>query len=102
MEIYEIRYGEHAFAFEPTTRDALEGRLRLEERRDLLSRLLEQEDETWYLDDDGQRLPVQELFKLSPWTGHALEGRIKLLCRFIDLRNGRVKFDLPDSYVEVR
>lgn len=49
----------------------------------------------WYLDDDGERLPADRLFALSPWSCPGPVGPVKLLCRFLDLRDGSVRFNTP-------
>jgi hypothetical protein len=97
----QIFYFQHAFRFEPTPGNALEGRLILDdEQRDLLHRLEAAEPEDWFLDDEGNRLPSEELFERTPWSCQGPSGPIKLLCRFIDYNDGRARFDVPETYVE--
>lgn len=95
----EVHYREHAFAFEPSSGEAFAGRLVLDDaRRELLVALTAAEDECWYLDDGGERLPAEELFARSPWSCPGPDGAVKLLCRFLDLRDGSVRFNTPDLY----
>jgi hypothetical protein len=95
----EVYYREHAFDFEPLARDSFSGRLALEGgKRELLAQLLADEDHCWYLDDDGERLRAEQLLARSPWSCSSPSGTIKLLCRFLDLRDGSARFDTPESY----
>ncbi len=94
-----VQYKSHQFSFDASPQDSFHGRLLLtEEQRVLLSSLLAAEDEDWDLDDDGERRPAEELFELSPWSARTPDGPRKLLCRFIDLRNGTVLFSTLESY----
>jgi hypothetical protein len=95
----EVYYQEHAFGFEPSPGEAFAGRLILDDaQREQLAALTAAEDECWYLDDDGERLPADVLFARSPWSCHGPDGPVKLLCRFLDLRDGSVRFSTPDLY----
>jgi hypothetical protein len=95
----EVHYQEHAFGFKPSPGEAFAGRLVLDDRRrELLAALTAAEDECWYLDDDGERLPEDELFARSPWSCPGPGGPVKLLCRFLDLRDGSVRFSTPALY----
>jgi hypothetical protein len=97
MEIY---YHQHVFTFEPDADESFAGRLILDNVQSvLLASLLDAEYECWYLDADGQRLPDEELFGRSPWSCNGPDGPIKLLCRLIDLRDGSVRFNTPESYL---
>ncbi len=96
----EIHYQEHGFDFDPLPGQALSGRLVLDEaRRELLARLVAAEDDDWYLDEEGERRPPEELFSLSPWSCPGPAGTIKLLCRFLDLRDGSARFNTPELYL---
>jgi len=64
----------------------------------LLTSLLASELEDWYLDANGERLPSEQLFALSPWSAATRDGIIKLVCRFIDLKTGEVIFSVPETY----
>jgi hypothetical protein len=95
----EVHYHEHVFEFEPSPGEAFVGRLVLDDRRrDLLAALRAAEDECWYLDDEGERLPPDRLFALSPWSCPGPAGPVKLLCRFLDLRDGSARFNTPELY----
>ena len=95
----EIQYEDHVFGFEPRTCEPFAGQLVLDgDRRELLARLVASEDECWYLDNDGERLPSERLFALSPWSCPGPDGPVKLLCRYLDLENGSVRFNPPESY----
>jgi hypothetical protein len=65
----------------------------------VLRHLIDSEDDDWYLDADGQRLPADELFLRSPWSTNGPQGKVSLLCRFIDLGDGTVLFNTPDRYL---
>jgi hypothetical protein len=96
----EVFYREHVFTFEPSTESPLKGRLRLDDQsRALLARLIESEEDDWYLDRDGERLPAEKLFLHTPWSLASPKGRVGLLCRFIDYRDGSVLFDALDTYL---
>lgn len=96
MEVY---YREHVFIFEPSPESTLEGHLRLDDQsRPLLAKLLESEDDDWGLDGDGERLPAEMLFQRTPWSLASPHGRVGLLCRLIELRDGSVLFNTPDTY----
>lgn len=95
----EVHYGKHVVGFEPSPGELFAGRLVLDEvQRELLAGLIAAEDECWYLDDDGERLPAERLFALSPWSCPGPDCPVKLLCRFLDLRNGSVQFTTPELY----
>lgn len=97
MEIY---YRDHAFIFEPSTQSPWIGRLRLDDQsRTLLAGLIESDDDDWCLDDDGERLPAERLFLSTPWSVTSPHGRMGLICRFIDLRDGSALFNIPDTYL---
>ena len=95
----EIHYQEHAFGFEPTPGEEFTGRLVLDDgQRALLVALSAAEDECWYLDDDGERRPAENLFARSPWSCSGPAGPVKLLCRWLDLRDGSAHFNTPELY----
>ncbi len=95
----EVHYQGHAFEFQPSPGEELVGRLVLDDnQRELLSALITAQDECWYLDADGERLPAEQLFALSPWSCPGPAGPVKLLCRFLDLRDGNVRFNTPELY----
>jgi hypothetical protein len=95
----QVHYQEHAFEFEPSPGEGFAGRLILGDgRRELLAALTAAEDECWYLDADGERLPADDLFARSPWSCPGPAGPVKLLCRWLDLRDGSVRFSTPDLY----
>lgn len=101
MEVREVFYRQHAFPFERFPGDRFEGRLLLDDSsRELLAGLVGAEEDDWCLNDRGERLPGERLFALSPWICSSPAGPVKLLCRFLDLRDGRVLFSTPDSYLE--
>ena len=96
MEVY---YREHAFGFEPTPGAEFAGRLVLDDgQRALLAALTAAEDECWYLGDDGERLPADELFARSPWSCPGPACPVKLLCRWLDPRDGSARFNTPELY----
>jgi hypothetical protein len=96
----QVYYQEHAFEFEPLPGSAFAGRLVLDDgRRELLAALTAAEDECWYLGDDGERLPEDELFARSPWSCPGAAGPVKLLCRWLDLRDGTARFNTPELYL---
>jgi hypothetical protein len=96
MDVY---YQNHPFRFEQSFGDPMTGHLLLDPaQRDLLAGLLGAENETWYLDKDGERLPADQLFARSPWSAPTKTGRLKLLCRFINIYDGSVMFNTPEDY----
>lgn len=95
----EVHYRQHVFGFEPLPGGAFAGRLVLDDAgRGLLAGLVAAEDEGWCLGADGERLPAERLFALSPWSWPGPAGPVKLLCRFLDLRDGSARFDTPEAY----
>lgn len=95
----QVHYQGHVFEFEPSPGEAFAGRLALDDsRRELLAALTAAEDECWYLDADGERLPADQLFARSPWSSAGPAGPVKLLCRFLDLRDGSARFNTPELY----
>lgn len=95
----DVRYNGHAFGFEPAPGESWSGKLVLsDDQRTRLARLVAAEDECWGLDADGERLPDDVLFARSPWSGPGPTGPVKLLCRFLDLRDGSVRFNTPETY----
>ena len=67
-----------------------------DQSRALLTRLIEAEDDDLYL--DGERLPANGLFLRAPWSLASPQGRVRLLCRSIDCRDGSVLFNTSDTY----
>ena len=66
-------------------------------QRELLATLSAVDDESWYLDSDGDaaRPPIS----CSPAPRVAgPAGPVKLLCRFLDHRDGSVRFNTPELY----
>ena len=59
-----------------------------------INKIIEMENEFWYLDNDGYRLENEELFKKSPWS--IIEGNkiIKIVNRFFDYNYGKAIFNL--------
>lgn len=97
MEIY---YRDHAFIFEASTESPWTGRLHLNDQsRTLLAELIKSEDDNWCLGGDGERLPAEKLFLSTPWSVAFPQGRVGLICRFIDLRDGSALFNAPDTYL---
>lgn len=43
-------------------------------------------------------MPAEELFARSPWSCPGPDGAVKLVCRYLDLRDGSVRFNTPDLY----
>jgi hypothetical protein len=96
----EVHYQGQVFEFEPSAGESFAGRLVLDDnRRELLADLTAAEDDCWYLDDDGERLPEGKLFARSPWSYPGSGGPVKLLCRWLDLRDGSVRFNTPETYL---
>src|SRR5947209_8330642 len=67
-------------------------------RREVLARLVAAEDECWCPDANGERLPADALFDRSPWCCPGPADPIELLCRFLDLRDGSIRFQAPETY----
>ena len=94
-----VFYLNHEFELQVDPGRSIAGRLVLDEaKRTLLVRLMSEEDEDWGVGRDGERLPEDELFALSPWSMEGPEGRAKLLCRFLNLKDGSVSFQTADTY----
>jgi hypothetical protein len=101
VEIREVRCRDRVFPFARSDSEVLEGRLLLDDTaRAMLDHLMKSESDDWYLDAEGNRLPAAELFERSPWSCPGPDGPVKLLCRFLDLRDGRVLFSTRESYSE--
>ena len=95
----EVLYKTHPFRLEATPGNPMAGRLLLDhEQQMLLIALLDAEDESWALDSNGERLPADQLFLLSPWSVLTQNGPCKLLCRFINPQDGAVIFNTAESY----
>jgi hypothetical protein len=95
----EVHYREHVFGFERLPDESFVGRMLFESgERELLAELIAAEEECWYLDEGGERLPADRLFARSPWSCPGPSGPVKLLCRFLDLRDGSARFDTPATY----
>jgi hypothetical protein len=64
-----------------------------------LGNLIESEEEDWYLDENGERLPAEVLFQKSPWSVATGGGQYqKILCRFLNLETGEAMFSVPSMY----
>ncbi|ALV07942.1 hypothetical protein [Roseateles depolymerans] len=101
--IIQLICEDQCFDFECLSETDLAGRLVLDKaRRDWLRAQSEREDEAdapWYLDENGERLPAEELFLRSPWAiVRGAAGNIKVLSRFQNVETGEACFDLPDQY----
>lgn len=93
-----LYYYDHPIEYEPSVDDPFDGRLILDDvKRELLQRL-EDENDGWYLDDDGERWPAEELFSRSPWRWESPAGTVKLLQRFLNYADGRTWFSTPTTY----
>lgn len=97
--VLKLAYREEEFRFIATeyTDDILKGHfLWTETEKARLQALLRQEDEDeeWYLDDDGERLEDDALFEKSPWSVIDGNRRGKAVQRFLDLRSGESWFCL--------
>jgi hypothetical protein len=96
----QVQYHDHAFGFEPSPGAVFAGRLVLDDgQRALLTALTAAEDECWYLGEDGERLSAEALFARSPWSTPGPAGPVKLLCRWLDLHDGTVRFNTPNLYL---
>lgn len=97
QELIQLDYRGAVFSLRPTEHgdDHLKGFFAFRDsQRDQLQSLLAAEDDfgEWYLDDDGYRLPDDELFAASPWS-LAGDGQ-KICARFMDLESGEAWFAL--------
>jgi hypothetical protein len=52
------------------------------------------DEDTWYLDKDGYRLDDEKLFENSPWAITENGITKKVVRRFFDFSNGKIKFSL--------
>lgn len=96
-----IKYHGEELPFEPKESDELgiKGLLKLTtEQRDKFVRLEENEDELWYLDDQGERLESEQLFLASPWSIEGPNGETKLICRYQDRNSGEVWLNTEEGY----
>jgi hypothetical protein len=95
-----LRYGDIEFEFDCPAGLPLSGRLQLNEgQRAHLRVLLESEPDDWFLDRNGERLPAEQLFSLSPWSCEPSSGiRKKLLKLFINLDTGEAIFSAVETY----
>ena len=57
-----------------------------------------EEEEGWYLDEQGERLEPERLFAASPWSMDSPEGEIKLLRRYHNLGTGEIRFNAAAGY----
>lgn len=95
----EVYYREHIFIFESSREAPLAGHLLLDDQsRSLLAQLLASEDDDWCLNRVGEQFPAEKLFQLTPWSLASPLGRISLICRFIDYRDGAVAFNSVDTF----
>lgn len=94
-----VRYGDAHFDFEQTESGTLTGFLKLnKEQKKLLAALVASEEEDWYLDTNGERLPSDELFSLSPWSLETTNGQVKLLNRLLNIDTGEALFSTQETY----
>ena len=95
-----LKYRDIEFEFDCPADVPLSGRLRLtEQQRNRLRSLLEGESDDWGLDANGERLPAEQLFSLSPWSREISAGvSEKLLQRFINLHTGEALFSTSATY----
>ncbi|MEM6661088.1 MAG: hypothetical protein AAF666_02815 [Pseudomonadota bacterium] len=70
----------------------LEGRLALTDDDRTAIETWEEMNDSWYLDDDGERLDDQTLMGATPWSYRRGETTVKLLRRFIDHATGDARF----------
>jgi hypothetical protein len=94
---------DQVFDFACTSATDLKGKLLLvETQREWLRAYKRRQDEAdspWYLDEDGERLPEDELFDRSPWAlAEVPGGNLKLLNRMLNLDTGEAWFNLPEQY----
>lgn len=91
-------YGTHRFEFMPTL-GTLRGSLVLSpaQKADLCA-LEDAAPEHWYLDSNGERLPPDRLFELSPWHIETPGGKIKILNRLLNPETGEAWFNVADTY----
>lgn len=62
----------------------------IQDRMLKIQELLHEEDESWYLDDDGHRLNDQALFEASPWM--IVNPPLKVVRRFMNFETGEARF----------
>ena len=89
--------GQFEFVVEKYDEDYLWGSFILGEdisRIKEIDKIIEIEDEFWYLDNDGYRLEDEELFKASPWTLLENNKHKKVVSRFRDYSTGKATFSL--------
>lgn len=93
-----LYYRDHPFEFEPSEDGPFHGRLILDDATRELLQTLADEDDGWYLDQDGERWPAEVLFSRSPWSWRSPSGTLKLVQRSLDYADGRTWFSTPDTY----
>lgn len=93
-----LYYRDHPFEYEPRADNLFDGRLILDAAKRELLQKLEDEDDGWYLDDEGERWLAEELFARTPWSWRSPSGTVKLVQRFLDYGDGRTWFSTPDTY----
>lgn len=93
-----LHYQNRPFKYEPSPDDLFVGRLVLDDDERAWLERVDEENDCWYLDDDGERLPPGELFEASPWSWQSPSGVVKLMQRFFDYKTGDTRFDTPDAY----
>ena len=93
-----LHYKERPFRYQPSPDYLFVGRLCLnaDERRWLSE--MDEHDDCWYLDNDGERLPPDQLFGASPWSWQSPSGTVKLVQRFFNASSGEVRFSTPATY----
>ena len=94
-----LEYRGERFQFEvlEQTEDSIRGRFRwTDSQKALLLALMEKEEndeeQPWYLDDDGYRLDDDDLFKASPWKITSTSEPRKVVQRFMDSDTGEAWF----------
>jgi hypothetical protein len=94
-----LHYRDHSFEFVEISGSMLERRFILDAgQMERLGRLHQSEPEEWCIDKNGDRLPPDRLFELSPWSWNGPNGTVKLLARFINFNDGTAIFSTPDNY----
>jgi hypothetical protein len=93
-----LHYQDRPFKYEPSPDDLFVGRFVLDDDERAWLERMDEENDCWYLDDDGERLPPDELFAASPWSWRSPSGVVKLMQRFWDHKTGETRFNTPDTY----
>jgi hypothetical protein len=92
LKIITLTFRDANFQFRVTehTEDYLRGFFVLTdaERSRFHEMMNQEEDQDWFLDDNGYRLADRELFEKTPWTVIDRDIRMKAVLRFLDRNNG--------------